>query len=70
MLKKIISSKTNRFKSWLKAYERSVEVRREARRIEEELSLASDADLTDLGLNRWDIPEIARKTAEQHLMAA
>jgi len=70
MLTKYIRSGAASFITWLDAYERAQLVRRETRRIEEELSHASDAALLDLGLNRWDIPEIARQTAEQHLAAA
>lgn len=35
---------------------------REFRRTYNELSALSDRELTDLGLSRWDIANIARKT--------
>ncbi len=70
MLTKYIRSGAQSFIVWLDAHERASLIRREARKIEQELSQASDAALLDLGLTRWDIPEIARQTAEQHLLAA
>lgn len=67
MLTKFIRSGATSFITWLDAHERASLVRREARRIEDELNQASDAALLDLGLTRWDIPTIARQTAEQYV---
>ncbi|GGH40760.1 protein of unknown function [Cribrihabitans marinus] len=57
---------TARIRTALDAYKAARTQRAEYRRTVDELSNLSDRELTDLGLGRYDIPEVARRHVYGH----
>lgn len=62
MLKNFLPKNIFHVREWFAANDEEAALRQKIRRIENELYETSDRELMELGITRWEIPQVARQT--------